>query len=130
MGTREISMKRHSRATAAHVWPIEHVGVYGRDSSERALLTVDICGLLAFFGFRMAVTLAILQGYYPVVSSLQTYLADRVDFSGSSLLLRSEDTPSFTTLVRGTYVATDANLADNKRFSAKPPMVHLHEVIY
>lgn len=76
----------------------------------------------------MAVALSILRGYYPAVSGIQQYLNDHVEFQVDNPLLQSDDTPSFSTLIRGSYVATDGHVPQACKFRARPPMVHLCEV--
>ena len=77
----------------------------------------------------MAVALSILRGYYPVVSGLKQYLDDTVVLQDDYPLFQSDDTPTFTALVHGSYVATNVPAAEGSKFRATSPMVHLHEVI-
>ncbi|KAI1796871.1 hypothetical protein LXA43DRAFT_491424 [Ganoderma leucocontextum] len=74
--------------------------------------------------------LTLLNVYYPVVSTLQTYLHDILDSKALHVqIVGDDDTSHYQTLLETSYVATRVPPADLKRFVPTPPMSHMQDVI-
>ena len=73
--------------------------------------------------------LTLLKVYYPVVSTLRTYLCDILDSHGPHVsMLREGDTTRYQTLVETSYVTSRVLPADLRCFVPTPPMSHMQDV--